>query len=209
MELTINPVTASTKVELNLVNNYEPLATIVDKVNKFNIQTIVTIPKHIDELVHLRVRKQGRFKIIPYVGYPKTNIKGLAKFKDQQYPMIDGYEICIPKLKDKNEYYHEMKAIINNVRGADPQYSIRFVLPEDKTAIVDALKELENKPNMIRLALNSERAPYINNIQRLLKYFGSYVQIKPGNLNQKIVDNFGNSPRILLDILPSQFDLIK
>jgi len=124
----INAIT--TKIELDIMQAVEmdqamQLAVI------HHMPAVVVHQQLVVAAYALRIRRQGRFKIIVPIDWPRGDVYGMLKLRGMTADMMqaDGYEILLTAGRTEAEIYNEAKVLTDFIRNQiSPNAEVRFVL---------------------------------------------------------------------------------
>lgn len=124
----LNAIT--TKLELDIMQVNE-LDQAIQLAAVHKLPAVVVHPQLVTQALATRIRRNGKFKIISTVDWPKGDIYGMNKLRGLTREMmeIDGYEILMTGNKSEIENRNEAKTITEFIRtNIGPRMDIRFVL---------------------------------------------------------------------------------
>lgn len=150
-----NSIIASLEIDVMQSNE---LIEAFDLAVKNNTQAMVVHPDLISNALQLRAVKQGRFKIIAPVDWPKGETKMMAKFQSMKLDALqaDGYEILLTEYDNPNDIKKEITTLSQFVRTHLHKLAeVRIVIGSITRSpeFVEMVSELICKcpsPNMIR-----------------------------------------------------------
>lgn len=191
----------TTKLEIDVMSALDLMPSI-DMAIKYRMNTLVIHPDLMTDAIFARVRKQGKFKIITPVDWPKGDVFGMNKMTGMTKDALsaDGFEIIISARDNSNEIKSEALAITDFVRRHLGQHiQVRFVLatsvrdPQMISKICDVMKHIP-APNVLRTDIHTkiqqtkaEHTPILENIRK-----STALPVKiSGNINSlKIVQKY-------------------
>lgn len=124
----INAVTTKLEIDVMQINELDQaiqLAAI------HNLPAIVVHPQLVTQAIGTRIRRNGRFKLISTVDWPKGDTYGMNKLRGLTKEMmeLDGFEILLTGGKSEIENRNEIRVITEFIRNnIGPRLEIRFVL---------------------------------------------------------------------------------
>lgn len=147
----------TTKLEIDIMQGTE-LTDALEMAFIHLMPSVVVHPDLVTDAVIQRTVKQGRFKIIVPVDWPKGDKKGVFKFQGMQVDALsqDGFEILVSASTNRSLIKDELKQIDSFIKDhMPPTTEIRVVIgvlnrdPEVWETICDVLKEVP-APTLIR-----------------------------------------------------------
>lgn len=120
----------TTKIEIDVMS-----ASDVDEAFQLaaihKCPAVVVHQQLLEQAIVMRARRNGRFKIIAPIDWPKGETYGITKLRGMTVEMMqaDGYEIMLTGDKNSNENKNEAKTLTTFIREhISPTHEIRFVL---------------------------------------------------------------------------------
>jgi hypothetical protein len=119
----------STRLEIDVLQAKE-LEEAAELAAYHIMPAMVVHQELIQSALFMRVRKQGKYKIIVPIDWPKGNNQGVAKFRDVPVHILEqeGYEILLSPAKSDDHAFKELKAISDLVRYFSGSSELRFCL---------------------------------------------------------------------------------
>ena len=151
-----NPTT--TKLEIDVMQMSE-LSEAIDLSIQYHMPALVVHPDLAAEANLGRGMRQGRFKIIVPVDWPKGDKFGMAKMQGMRIEALsqDGFEIIVSNKKNASDIKNELLAIDKFIRNQlPPHIEIRVVLEtftrelDEIARICDVLREVP-APSYVRV----------------------------------------------------------
>lgn len=146
-----------TKLEIDVMQINE-LQEAVDLSVKYTIPAIVVHQSLINYAVIERLKKQGQFKIITPVDWPKGDTYGMNKLRGltKEALSTDGFEIMLTDNKSSAETTEEARILCDFIKDhLDPSCEVRYVLgmhnrkPENIKSMCEGLLDVR-MPQYIR-----------------------------------------------------------
>lgn len=158
----LNAIT--TKLEIDVLQANE-MSEAFQLCREHTMPAVVVHQNLTTQAIIMRGQRQGRFKIITPVDWPKGETFGLNKLRGltQDNMASDGFEIMVSGGKTLHEIINEVTVITDFIRkhltapsAMAPKREIRFVLgafmrdEEEVLRIAEAMKDIPN-PSMLRI----------------------------------------------------------
>lgn len=124
----LNAITTKLEVDVMQANEMDQAFLLAAQ---HNLPAVVVHPQLVTQAVAYRIRRQGRFKIISTIDWPKGDTFGMSKLRGLTKDMmgIDGYEILSTGGKSENESGNEARVLTEFIRThLSSTMEIRFVL---------------------------------------------------------------------------------
>ena len=145
------------KLEIDVLQGTE-LKEAIELAATTHMPAIVVHPELAQEANVYRFIRQGHFKIITAVDWPKGDRYAMDKLRDMPIEALsrDGFEILISEMKNPSEIKGELRTCFEFIRRHLPEITeIRIVLGtfmRDQEFIIKACNELKHvpAPDMIR-----------------------------------------------------------
>lgn len=145
------------KIELNLFNPRINSKTVADLVIKNRVPVIVTDPMYVAALRSHRAIRNGQFKIIAAIDFPKGVNFALDKLKrtHPDFAMADGFEVMLSTNRSEIELRNEMKTIYEFLKMQNGLADIRWCLgayTRDQVQVEKLLKGMGKfPPSLVRV----------------------------------------------------------
>lgn len=148
------------RFELNLSNRDQPMDVCVAAAKLRANAVVVGDAALIPPLLQTRMSTRGSYKVILAVDFPSGMNFGFAnKFKHTGQAAFgcDGFDILLSSRNDV-EAINEAKSLLEQLKGLNPMYDIRFVIDifsRDAERVKSTLKAIKkHPPSMVRLDHN-------------------------------------------------------
>lgn len=188
------------------VDNTISFATIADFAKKHKIPAVVVQPDCVAAMSMARFSRQGNFKVICAIDWPKGKETGQAKFRNLSLDTIsksNGFEILL-SVGDENYIRKEIKFLDNflrnYIRSFDNNFEIRYVLGMQNSK--RSIKQLDHickyilahrMPDLIRTDINiktSAKNASVDAHNEQIKFIKDRLAAKikiSGNVDSKVL----------------------
>ena len=145
----LNAITTKLEIDIMQISELDK-ATQLAAIHK--LPAVVVHPQLVVQALLCRAKRNGQFKIITTIDWPKGDTYGMNKLRGLTREMmeIDGYEIMTTPDKSEIENRNEVKVITKFIKdNVDQRLETRFVLgtllrPEDEVAqIARAMNDIQ------------------------------------------------------------------
>lgn len=124
----LNAITTKLEVDVMQASELDPAFLLA---STHSLPAVVVHPQLVQEAILTRVKRQGRFKILSTIDWPKGELFGMTKMRGLTRDMmsIDGYEILMTGYRNENETRNEARVLTEFIKShLSPTMEIRFVL---------------------------------------------------------------------------------
>lgn len=204
-------------LEIDIMQSNE-INEAYDLVTKHKMPAVVVHQDLINDAIVARSIKQGRFKILTPIDWPKGEKDGMAKMQSMKVEALntDGYEILLSFDDHKDNIKREIQQLSNFIRNELSQLSeVRFVIDvfnrdiEYIKRVVEALKDCP-KPSIIRNDHNTRIQQSKANVKTHMEMIevlqkNSHLSIKiSGNVQVKTITSCQRASRFAVNLRQAQ-----
>lgn len=209
--------TVAASLELDIMQANE-MPEAFELAVKYRIPSMIIHPDLTGEAMRVRAIRQGRFRIITPVDWPKGELYSMAKLQSMKIDALstDGYEILLSNKQHVNEVKNEIKVLTRFIRdNLSPLAEVRIILGSfmrEEEEIVRMLEALNGcpAPTFIRNDFHTKAPQNKANakihkatLSKIREYTKAPIKLS-GNVTMKIIAGCQDATRFGVNLRQAQ-----